>query len=136
MNSSDITAIVLAIITLVTLMWKSISSFMSRKLKSPEDIRKDKELDDQANEVAFKRLEELLRTTDTRHQAEIENLKRDAENKEKEWERKFAEMESRLNGLSSNNVELTRFSYACIAVIRENGLLQLLPQPVPEGIYI
>lgn len=136
MNSSDITAIVLAIITLVTLMWKSISAFMSRKLKSPEDIRQDKQLDDKANALALKRLEDLLQKQDERHQMEIQNLKKEAENKDREWQRKFSEMESRLNGLSSNNVELTRFSYGCIAVIREHGLMQHLPSPVPDGIYL
>jgi Na+-transporting methylmalonyl-CoA/oxaloacetate decarboxylase gamma subunit len=136
MNSSDITAIVLAIITLVTLMWKSISSFMSRKLKSPEDIRKDKELDDQANDVALTRLKQLIAESDERHKEEIQRLKKDQEEKEREWERKFKEMEIRVNEINNRNGELVRFSYACISVIRNNGLLELLPKDVPPGIYL
>lgn len=136
MTSSDITAIAIGVLALVTLMWKSVSALFSRKFKTPADIREEKKLDDAANSAALARLEALLQASDKRHADEIAALRAEHEKQKKDWNEKFKEMGERVNDVEAQNTDLIRFSYACIAIIRDNDLVDLLPKERPKGIYI
>lgn len=136
MTSSDITAIAMGVLALVTLMWKSLSALFSRKFKTPADIREEKKLEDAANSTALARLEKLLKDSDERHAKEIAELRAEHEKQKKDWNEKFQNMNERVNDVEAQNTDLIRFSYACITIIRDNDLVDQLPQERPKGIYI
>lgn len=134
-GAGDITAIILAVLGIVTLVWKTISNWLSTKFKTPADVIEEKKVDDAANNVALARLEGLLKSSDERHKQQMEELKTQAATKEREWNTKFEDMERKLEEVRNFNNDLVRFSYTCIDIIRRANMMHLLPKVGPKGIY-
>lgn len=124
-----------SITALAGVVWKSVHNWLSTKFKTPADVRAEKSIEDEATEQAFQRLKGLLEQSDSRYKTQIAELERKAEERDREWQEKFAELDSRLNEVRSFNTELVKFVYVCINIIREAGLIDKLPKPGPNGIY-
>lgn len=124
-----------SIAALLGVVWKSVHNWLSTKFKTPADVRAEKTIEDEATEAAFNRLKGLLSESDNRYKAQLAEVERKAQEREREWQAKFAELDSRLNEVRSFNTELVKFVYICINIIREAGLIDKLPKPGPNGIY-
>lgn len=134
-DAASIAGVVGGIIGLLSLVWKTVHTFVSTKFKTPQDVIAEKELEERLNSTAFERLKGMLEASESRHKEEIEGLKSKSEEREKEWNEKFQELNIRLEEVRTFNNELVKFAYVCINIIREADLMNKLPKPGPNGIY-